>query len=138
MQSQFNRCSETHRVEADAELRAELTDFSHDGLVQLIEDLTRGLVARGSWTGCVISYKRGEAGSARRDRMGRARNTFTILWDNGWITDEEVIALARAEIRRRQSDFQREKELLERVASATCVASATLEAEPLQRVDQAA
>ncbi len=109
MQSPFNRCSETHRVEAVAELRAELTEFSHDGLIQLIEDLASGSVARGSWTGCVISYKRGAAGSARRDRMGRARNTFTILWDNGWITDEEVIALATAEIERRQRHLPREK-----------------------------
>ena len=110
MQSPFNRCSEAHRQEAASELLAELTDFSHDGLTQLIEDLTRGGVARGSWTGCVISYKRGAAGSARRDRMGRARNTFTILWDNGWITDEEVIALAKAELRRRESGFVRERE----------------------------
>jgi hypothetical protein len=108
MQSPFNRCSENHRMEAVAELRAELTDFSHDGLIQLMEDLQRGSVARGSWTGCVISYKRGAAGSARRDRMGRARNSFTILWDNGWITDEEVLALASAELRYRERDFQRE------------------------------
>jgi hypothetical protein len=108
MQSPLNRCSEIHRMEAIAELRAELTDFSHDGLVQLIEDLTRGSVMRGSWTGCVISYKRGAAGSARRDRMGRARNSFTILWDNGWITDDEVIALANAEMLHRQNHFQRE------------------------------
>jgi hypothetical protein len=101
MQNPFSHCSETHRLEAIAELRAELTDFNHDGLVQLIEDLKNGIVARGSWTGCVISYKRGAAGSARRDRMGRARNVFTVLWDNGWITDEEVIALASSEIRRR-------------------------------------
>src|SRR5688500_7538443 len=110
MQSPFNRCSETHRMEAIAELRAELLDFSHDGLTQLVEDLAQGSVVRGSWTGCVISYKRGAAGSARRDRMGRARNSFTILWDNGWITDEEVIALAKAELRRRESAFVREKE----------------------------
>ena len=101
MQNPFSHCSETHRLEAIAELRAELADFNHDGLVQLIEDLKSGIVARGSWTGCVISYKRGAAGSARRDRMGRARNVFTVLWDNGWITDEEVIALASLEIRRR-------------------------------------
>jgi hypothetical protein len=106
MQSPFNRCSETHRIEAITELRAELTEFSHDGLVQLIEDLTRGSVVRGSWTGCVISYKRGAAGSARRDRMGRARNSFTILWDNGWITDDEVIALASLEMRCRQRHFE--------------------------------
>ena len=102
MQSPFDRCSETHRLEAASELRAELSDFSHDGLVQLIDDLASGAVVRGSWTGCVISYKRGAAGSARRDRMGRARNAFTILWDNGWMTEEEVLALARAELLRRE------------------------------------
>ncbi len=101
MQNPFSPCSEPHRNAAIAELSAELGDFSHDGLVQLIEDLRSGRVARGSWTGCVISYKRGAAGSVRRDRMGRARNTFTILWDNGCIPDEDVIANAMMEIRRR-------------------------------------
>jgi hypothetical protein len=101
MQTSFDRCSEAHRDEALTDLRAELADFSHDGLVQLMEDLSTGTVARGSWTGCVISYKRGAAGSARRDRLGRARNAFTILWDNGWVTDEEVLEAARAETRRR-------------------------------------
>jgi hypothetical protein len=101
MQNPFTHDSETHRVEAIAELRAELADFNHDGLVQLSEDLSRGLVARGTWTGCVISYKRGAAGSARRDRLGRARNTFTILWDNGWITDEEVLFMVNQEAVRR-------------------------------------
>ena len=110
MQSPFDRCSETHRLEAATELRAELTDFSHDGLIQLIEDLAHGVVARGSWMGCVISYKRGAAGSSRRDRMGRARNAFTILWDNGWVTEEEVLALARAELKRREVIAQRENE----------------------------
>ena len=94
MQNPFSHCSETHRVEAIAELHAELTEFSHDGLIQLIEDLKRGVVVRGSWTGCVISYKRGAPGSARLDRLGRARNAFTVLWDNGLLTDEEVIAAA--------------------------------------------
>jgi hypothetical protein len=101
MQKRFDRCSEMHREDALSELRAELAEFSHDGLVQLTEDLTSGAVVRGSWTGCVISYKRGAAGSARRDRHGRARNAFTILWDNGWLTDEEVIDAARGELRRR-------------------------------------
>jgi hypothetical protein len=101
MQNRFDRCPETHRDDALNELRAELADFSHDGLVQLLDDLAHGLVARGSWTGCVISYKRGAPGSARRDRLGRARNAFTILWDNGWLTEEEVLAAARAEVRRR-------------------------------------
>ena len=101
MQDRFDHCSESHREEALAELDAELAEFSHDGLIQLIDDLRLGVVVRGSWTGCVISYKRGAAGSARRDRVGRARNAFTILWDNGWLTDEEVLAAARAEVRAR-------------------------------------
>lgn len=102
MQKRLDRCSGAHRSEALMELRAELTDFSHDGLVQLSEDLSAGLVARGSWTGCVISYRRGSAGSARRDRLGRARNAFTILWDNGWLTPDEVLDAARSEMRRRR------------------------------------
>jgi hypothetical protein len=93
--------SDGHREDALTELRAELTEFSHDGLVQLGEDLTRGSVVRGSWAGCVISYKRGAPGSARRDRHGRARNSFTVLWDNGWLTDEEVIGLVGDELARR-------------------------------------
>jgi hypothetical protein len=90
--------TERHREEALAELRAELADFCHDGLTQLHEDLTRGNVLRGSWSGCVISYRRGTAGSSRRDRLGRARNPFTVLWDNGWLTDEEVSRLVGREL----------------------------------------
>jgi len=87
--------------EALAELRAELAQFCHDGLVQLKEDLRNRLVARGSWSGCVISYRRGGAGSARRDRRGRARNVFTVLWDHGWLTDEEVAEAVHGELVRR-------------------------------------
>lgn len=102
MPDRFNRCcSDPHREEALAELRAELTEFNHDGLVQLTEDLSSGAVGRGSWTGCVISYKRGAAGSSRRDRLGRARNAFTILWDSGWLTDQEVVDAAVGELLRR-------------------------------------
>ncbi len=104
MQNTIERYSENHREEALAELRAELSEFSHDGLIQLREDLARRAVVRGSWAGCVISYKRGAPGSARRDRMGRARNAFTVLWDNGWLTDEEVIAVVDVELARRRSD----------------------------------
>jgi hypothetical protein len=104
MQNTIERYSENHREEALAELRAELSEFSHDGLIQLREDLTRRAVVRGSWAGCVISYKRGAPGSARRDRMGRARNAFTVLWDNGWLTDEEVIAVVDLELARRRRD----------------------------------
>jgi len=101
MQHPIEPCSERHREEALALLRSELADFSHDGLVQLHEDLRHGRVARGSWSGCVISYKRGAPGSARRDSIGRARNAFTVLWDNGWLTDEEVDRLVRVELARR-------------------------------------
>lgn len=105
MQNSLERYSESHRYEALNELRSELAEFSHDGLIQLSEDLGRSAVVRGSWAGCVISYKRGAPGSARRDRLGRARNAFTILWDNGWLTDEEVQSLALAELARRLSDI---------------------------------
>ncbi|HSH46866.1 MAG TPA: hypothetical protein VK966_13555 [Longimicrobiales bacterium] len=101
MDASLDRCTEKYREEALAELRAELVEFSYDGLVDLHEDLTRGGVVRGSWGGCVISYKRGGPGSARRDRLGRARNAFTILWDGGWITDEEVRSAVHLEMVRR-------------------------------------
>jgi hypothetical protein len=102
MQYSIERYSEKHRDEALADLHAELREFNHDGLIQLREDLTRHSVVRGSWAGCVISYKRGAPGSARRDRLGRARNAFTVLWDNGWLTDEEVPALVDLELARRR------------------------------------
>ncbi|HEX6306592.1 MAG TPA: hypothetical protein VFZ69_00320 [Longimicrobiales bacterium] len=92
------RISDEHRVEAMAELRAELAGFSYDGLLVLHEDLRRHAVLRGSWSGCVISYKAGAPGSCRRDRLGRARNAFTVLWDNGWLTDEEVAGAIAREI----------------------------------------
>ena len=90
-----------HRIEALSELRAELREFNHDGLVQLADDLAAHIVLRGSWAGCVISYKRGAPGSCRRDRLGRARNAFTVLWDNGWLTDEEVRGMLLDELNRR-------------------------------------
>lgn len=102
MQNTIERYSEDHREDALADLRAELAEFNHDGLVQLREDLARCAVVRGSWAGCVISYKRGAPGSARRDRLGRARNAFTVLWDNGWLTDEEVVNAVDFELARRQ------------------------------------
>ncbi|MEX1182638.1 MAG: hypothetical protein WEF86_05345 [Gemmatimonadota bacterium] len=92
-----------HCVEALHELQSELTEFSHDGLTQLRDDLAAHRVLRGTWSGCVISYKRGSPGSCRRDRLGRARNAFTILWDNGWVTDEEVASLLDAELTARAS-----------------------------------
>jgi hypothetical protein len=103
MQVRMERFSESQRAEALAELRLELAEFNHDGLVQLGEDLAQHAVLRGSWSGCVISYKRGAPGSCRRDRLGRARNTFTVLWDNGWLTDEDVARLIGVELARRQA-----------------------------------
>jgi hypothetical protein len=90
------------REHAVSELEAELEEFSYDGLVLLRHDLLQGRVLRGSWAGCVISYKRGAAGSARRDRRGRARNAFTALWDSGWLTDEEVLRRVDTELARRR------------------------------------
>lgn len=94
-------CSERHRREAMTELAAELAEFSYDGLTLLRDDLAAGRVVRGSWAGCVLSYKRGTAGSTRRDRFGRARNALTVLWDSGWFTDEEVLAAVGHELDRR-------------------------------------
>jgi hypothetical protein len=91
------------RARAVADLEEELADFSHDGLVVLRRHLGEGRVLRGSWAGCVISYKRGDPGSARRDGRGRARNAFTRLWDAGWMTDEEVLGHVEAELSRRRS-----------------------------------
>jgi hypothetical protein len=101
MHVRMERFSDNQRAEALAELRLELAEFSHDGLIQLSEDLARHAVLRGSWSGCVISYKRGAPGSCRRDRLGRARNTFTVLWDNGWLADDDVARLLREELARR-------------------------------------
>jgi len=120
MQDTLQRYSEAHRSDAIRELDAELGEFSHDGLVELREDLTRGVVVRGSWAGCVISYKRGAAGSTRRDRLGRARNAFTVLWDNGWLTDEEVVSRVEGELSRRTVPSRgcpAEPDVLERVRS---------------------
>jgi len=97
----MDRYSKEHKPQALAELRAELAEFSHDALVQLAEDLERRNVIRGSWAGCVISYKRGYPGSVRRDRKGRGRNAFTDLWDDGWLSDDEVRAEVDAELARR-------------------------------------
>jgi hypothetical protein len=85
-------------MEAMMELRCELAEFSFDGLMQLRDDLVSHAVLRGSWAGCVISYKSGAPGSCRRDRRGRARNAFTVLWDNGWLSDDDVAAAVADEL----------------------------------------
>ena len=70
MKNRQSACTERYRQEGLRELAAELREFSYDGLVLLEEDLSAERVTRGSWAGCVLSYKRGAAGSTRRDRLG--------------------------------------------------------------------
>lgn len=88
-------------AEAIRELQEELQTFSYDGLVQLAEDLEKQQVIRGSWAGCVLSYRAGRPGSARRDRLGRARNAFTANWDQGRLSEEAVLQYVREELARR-------------------------------------
>lgn len=97
----LDRWMDPKRIEARHELRTELATFSPGGLHRLARDLSAGVVARGSWAGCVLSYRWGTPGSARRDRRGRCRNAVTALWDNGQLTDEEVAAAVARELRRR-------------------------------------
>lgn len=98
MKNTLEGCTERHRQHALRELVAELREFSYDGLTLLRDDLVAGRVVRGSWAGCVLSYKRGAAGSTHRDRLGRARNALTVMWDGGWFTDEEVLTAVRREL----------------------------------------
>lgn len=89
--------------DADMELRAELREFSYDGLVQLAADLERGVVKRGTWDGCVLSYRRGSAGSVDCDRNGRRGNAFTRYWDSERFDAAHVLKRVREEIQYRQS-----------------------------------
>lgn len=102
MSTMIERYSVKHRAEAFDTLRTEIAEFAYDALTTLLEDLKAGRVKRGSWAGCVLSYKSGAPGSCRRDSMGRAANAFTVLYDNRWLTDEDVIAEVEAEIERRR------------------------------------
>lgn len=88
-------------ADANNELRGELREFSFDGLVQLEQDLDRNTVKRGTWDGCVLSYRRGAAGSVDCDRKGRRGNAFTRFWDAERIDREQVLALVRSELRAR-------------------------------------
>lgn len=92
--------------DADIELRAELREFAHDGLVQLAADLERGVVKRGTWDGCVLSYRRGSAGSVDCDRNGRRGNAFTRYWDSERIDEAHVLKMVREEIRYRRTLVQ--------------------------------
>jgi hypothetical protein len=101
------RLTDDHRLEGLIELRSELAEFSFDGLMQLRDDLAAHAVLRGSWAGCVISYKSGAPGSCRRDRRGRARNAFTVLWDNGWLSDADVVDAVNDELALRSAAIAR-------------------------------
>lgn len=95
----FSFLSSPRSGDADTELRAELKEFAYDGLVQLSLDLEKDAVKRGTWDGCVLSYRRGYAGSVDCDRKGRRGNAFTRCWDAERIRRERVLELVRAELR---------------------------------------
>ena len=97
----MDRSTQEYKRKALAELRAELDGFTYDGLVLLRQDLEEGRVLRGMWAGCVLSYRAGAPGSARKDRLGRVRNIFTDVWDCGWLTAADVLAEVEAELARR-------------------------------------
>ena len=98
----FSFLSSPRLADADAELRAELREFSYDGLVQLAIDLERGVVKRGTWDGCVLSYRRGFAGSVDADRKGRRGNAFTRFWDAERMTEQQVLERVREELESRR------------------------------------
>jgi hypothetical protein len=102
----FSFLSGPRLADADAELRAELREFSYDGLVQLNIDLEAGEVKRGTWDGCALSYRRGFAGSVDCDRKGRRGNAFTRFWDAERVEDAHVLRLLREEIAERQPGSQ--------------------------------
>ncbi|MBI4408679.1 MAG: hypothetical protein HY561_03160 [Gemmatimonadetes bacterium] len=100
----FSFLSSPRLADADAELRAELREFAHDGLIQLTLDLERGGVKRGTWDGCVLSYRRGYAGSVDCDRKGRRGNAFTRFWDAERIDEMHVLKLVQEELEVRRPE----------------------------------
>lgn len=99
----FSFLTTPRMADADTELRAELKEFAYDGLVQLALDLERGTVKRGTWDGCVLSYRRGSAGSVDCDRKGRRGNAFTRFWDAERLDEGHVLEIVRAELQTRRS-----------------------------------
>ncbi len=99
----FSFLSTPRMADADTELRAELKEFAYDGLVQLALDLERGTVKRGTWDGCVLSYRRGSAGSVDCDRKGRRGNAFTRFWDAERLDETHVLEMVRAELQTRRT-----------------------------------
>src|SRR5207253_7014255 len=113
----FSFLSGPRLADADAELKAELREFSYDGLVQLSIDLENGAVKRGTWDGCVLSYRRGYAGSVDCDRRGRRGNAFTRFWDAERVDDQHVIELLQLEIAERTHQRDNVVEVPEPVAA---------------------
>lgn len=102
----FSFLSSPRLSDADTELRSELREFSHDGLVQLSADLEAGTVKRGTWDGCVLSYRRGYPGSVDCDRKGRRGNAFTRFWDAERIREPHVLKLVNEELESRRALVQ--------------------------------
>src|SRR5690606_3105641 len=102
----FSFLSSPRLADADAELRAELREFAYDGLIQLAADLDRGVVKRGTWDGCVLSYRRGFAGSVDADRKGGRGNAFTRFWDAERVDEQHVLRLVREEIGARRTGLR--------------------------------
>lgn len=98
----FSMFSTPRTVDAEAELRAELREFAHDGLVQLQLDLQEGSVKRGTWDGCVLSYRLGAPGSVSCDRKGRRGNAFTRFWDTERFPAATVLKLIGEEMETRR------------------------------------
>jgi hypothetical protein len=94
----FSLFSTPRSADAEYELRAELKDFAYDGLVQLELDLKAGVVKRGTWDGCVLSYRRGAPGSVNCDRRGRRGNAFTRYWDTERISNTIVCKIVQDEL----------------------------------------
>ena len=97
----FSFLSSPRTADADNELRAELKEFAYDGLIQIAADLERKAVKRGTWDGCVLSYRRGYAGSVDCDRKGRRGNAFTRFWDAERLDEAHVLKIVREEIESR-------------------------------------
>jgi len=98
----FTLFSAPRTVDAEAELKAELREFAFDGLTQLHDDLSTHSVKRGTWDGCVLSYRLGGPGSVSCDRKGRRGNAFTRYWDTERVSAETVMRMIEAEIETRR------------------------------------
>lgn len=98
----FSMFSAPRTADAEAELQSELRAFAYDGLVQLQSDLQHANVKRGTWDGCVLSYRLGAAGSATCDRKGRRGNAFTRFWDTERVSTATVLRLIAQEMETRR------------------------------------